>query len=892
MTDNQMSVRAALGSRYEILDEVGRGGMATVYRAHDRRLGRTVALKVLHPELTYLLGTERFHREITIAAALQHPSIVALYEAGEEGGFVYFTMPLIEGETLRARLKREGQLPVDAAVRIAGQVAEALGAAHAHGVVHRDVKPENILLVDDRAMVADFGLARAISAAGEDRLTSAGLAVGTPEYMSPEQASSAATLDTRTDIYSLGCVLYEMLEGEPPFTGPSAQAVIARHLQEPPHSLRVVRPTVPRALEAVVERALAKVPVDRYATARDFSVALERSLRTPAAGALARGLWRRRWVVAAVLIGLVGLALAGRLAIGRNAFAEGKKAFDRWNMPLAQQRLRRAVLADPGNGEAHLWLAEAGLLQGADVAGWRPSARAAVAFARRLPSARDSALARALLALADGSYPQACAWYDSILARDTLQVLAWFGLGECRRRDDAVVRDPGSPTGWRFRSSYQSAVDAYGRALDLAPYLNFAFGPSAYERLVKLVVAEPYEARNGVAVPPDTGYFLAYPALDHDTLLLLPHRAAQLETEPPSSSGAAMAKGRKLLRDLVTRWVDAFPGSGRARAALARDLELRGELADSSGGRRSAFAEIREARRLEAGTLLALEDVLTEVRLDLKLLRFGAARALAESVLAANPAPDTAAAAPLACLAALLGRAHLTARLLAETASDSSFATPTEQAREAPLRATEAALRLMAYASLGAPAESLPAIAAQVDTTLWRYAEPERVEGLKHQLQDYSAMLAFPVRGTMPAVQPAGVNFLTETEWLLAQGDREAARARLARARRDMAGLRPGGLFPEHAFLQGWLSTAVGDTAAAEWLLGLLLDNLSAATTMLIGEPKQAAMLVRAMALEARLAARRGDRAGTRLWAARVDTLWSGSDLPQLKSIVAGLDGP
>ena len=892
MSDIQASIQAALGPRYEIQGEVGRGGMATVYRAFDRHLERPVALKVLHPELSLLLGSDRFHREITIAASLEHANVVSLYEAGEADGFLFFTMPLVEGETLRARLEREGQLPVTDAVRIAEQVAAALGAAHGHGVVHRDVKPENILLSGERALVADFGLARAITAAGANRLTSAGLAVGTPAYMSPEQAAGQATVDARSDIYALGCVLYEMLAGEPPFTGPTVQAVVARQLQEPPRSLRVVRPGVSPALQAVVEQALAKVPADRFTTVQEFSAALELASREPAVGALGRRLWRRRRLVVTSLVAVVALAVAARFLIGRSAFAEGKRAFDRWNLARAQQQLRRAVAADPRNGEAYLWLAQAAVLQGAEGSDWRSAAQSAWMFAPRLKTARDSGLARGLLSLADSLYPQACAVYDSAVARDSLDVLAWFGLGECRRRDNLVVRDARSATGWRFRSSYEGAVQAYQRALQIAPQLNFAFGPSAYERLVTLLVPEPIWARNGDALPPDTGLFLAYPALDHDTLLLVPHPAAALGTRPPSTSGAAVAKGRRLLRDVVGRWVEAFPASSRAHAALALALEIRGELVDTEPTRPSALGEIRRARRLETDATLAIRDAAMEIRLELKLGRFARARALADSVLGSSAGPGAASAGCLACIAALVGRAHRTAQLLAATASDSSFGTPIAKPREVPVAAAAPALRFVAYASLGAPADSLPALELQVDTALRRYVEPGQVDVVRHQIMDLAAMLAFPTRRAMPALGPIGLNFLTETELLLSRGDTASARARLDAARREQTELGPSSVLPEHAFLQSWLAVAVHDTAGAEWLLRMMLDNLAAAPTMLTGEPQQSAMLVRAMALEARLAAARHDGVRARLWAARVDTLWSGSDLPQLRSLVDSLAMP
>jgi tetratricopeptide (TPR) repeat protein len=279
--------------------------MATVYSAFDRQLGRVVAVKVIHPDLSHLLGPSRFHREVSIAATLQHPNIVPVFEAGERDGLLFYTMPLVEGESLRERLRRETQLPLDEALRIAGDVAEALRYAHEHGIVHRDIKPENILLHAGRAMVTDFGLAKAIAQAAGDSITTSGLAAGTPGYMSPEQASGKGELDARTDVYSLACVLYEMLAGEAPYTGPSAQAIVAKQMSQPVPSVRVVRGAVPPDVDAVVQRGLAKVPADRYASAQEFLEALSHP----------RERRRRRRPRRAVLVAAAVLAICAGAAV-------------------------------------------------------------------------------------------------------------------------------------------------------------------------------------------------------------------------------------------------------------------------------------------------------------------------------------------------------------------------------------------------------------------------------------------------------------------------------------------------------------------------------------------------------------------------------------------------
>jgi serine/threonine-protein kinase len=264
--------------------ELGRGGMAIVYLARDIRHKRLVALKVLHPELGAVLGTERFLREVETAAGLQHPHILPVFDSGEAAGRLWYTMPYVEGESLRDRLKREVQLPVEDAIRLTREVAEALDYAHRHGVVHRDIKPDNILLTEGHASVADFGIAKALEAGGADQLTQTGMTVGTPQYMSPEQAAGGL-VDARSDIYSLGCVLYEMLAGEPPYLGHSAQAIAAKRLLEPVPRLRTLRDNVPETLEQAVTRALARTPADRFPTAAEFA----RALTAPPSGTVSSG---------------------------------------------------------------------------------------------------------------------------------------------------------------------------------------------------------------------------------------------------------------------------------------------------------------------------------------------------------------------------------------------------------------------------------------------------------------------------------------------------------------------------------------------------------------------------------------------------------------------------
>jgi serine/threonine-protein kinase len=323
VTNPYEALAGALADRYAIERELGQGGMATVYLAHDRRHDRRVAVKVLRPELAAVIGAERFLSEIRTTANLQHPHILPLFDSGEAGGFLFYVMPFVEGESLRDRLTREKQLPIADAVRIASEVASALDYAHRHGVIHRDIKPENILLHDGRALVADFGIALAASKAGS-RMTETGMSLGTPHYMSPEQAMGEREITARSDVYALGAMLYEMLSGDPPFTGSTAQAIVAKVLTNEPPPLLPQRRSIPEHVEAAVMTALEKLPADRFATAGEFGAALggtggisaaSTSRRTVAARGRGRG--NGRLLLAGVGAAALGLGTLGGMQMHR-----------------------------------------------------------------------------------------------------------------------------------------------------------------------------------------------------------------------------------------------------------------------------------------------------------------------------------------------------------------------------------------------------------------------------------------------------------------------------------------------------------------------------------------------------------------------------------------------
>ncbi len=348
MADVPDSLASALRDRYRLEREIGSGGMATVYLAEDLKHHRKVAVKVLHPELAAILGAERFLREIEIAAGLDHPHILPLHDSGEAGGYLFYVMPYVEGESLRDRLNREKQLPLEDALQIAREVADALAYAHRQDIVHRDIKPENVMLGGGHARVADFGIARAMTAAGAQRMTQTGIVIGTPAYMSPEQASGSSDVDGRSDLYSLGCVLYEMLAGHAPFTG-SAESVVRQHLFVEPTAITTLRPAVPPQVAAAIARALAKTPADRYSPVGQFADALGPvALGTGPAPATA-AVPRRTPPRPLMVVGIIALLLVGAVVIAR-VFPSGP-----WGSLISRGMIakrERVILADFENRTA------------------------------------------------------------------------------------------------------------------------------------------------------------------------------------------------------------------------------------------------------------------------------------------------------------------------------------------------------------------------------------------------------------------------------------------------------------------------------------------------------------------------------------------------------------
>lgn len=571
------------------------------------------------------------------------------------------------------------------------------------------------------------------------------------------------------------------------------------------------------------------------------------------------------------------------------AYENGHTALAAWDLESAERAFREASAVDPSYAHANLWLAQVMAWTGAPTESWRGYASRAVTYRDRL-GPRERSLAVALDALAAARFPAACEIYRGILERDSLDFSAWYGLGECHSRDTSVVPDPSSPSGWSFRGSYHTAVDAYVRALRITPSVHVAFrGFALSPRLPKLLITEANRYRLGSAAPPDTGRFAAFPSLEDDTLAFVPYPlsdvlTARLGALPPATA-QALARNRSILREIAHTWVRSFPGSAAAYETLALVLETTGDLS-AGPPERSALGAIRQARRLASESDERLRLTNAEVRLLLKLEGFPAARALADSLLRAWPDPQPREAQELAILAALTGRTRRTADLLRRTATIDTLTTLDGKRVPAPLPVTEAAFALLGYASLGAPAESIISLERQVEQLIQKWVEPDRQPLVRRAALDGASMLAFPHvilgaihRGRAPEA------YLLFMQSALARGDSAAVRARFAKARAVRASQRPGDQTLEGVYQEAWLLLALGDTADATELLDSSLEALPMLGTFVLIRVPEFPALVRAMSLRADLAARAGDARAAGRWARAVTELWGEAD-PELQPLV------
>jgi len=1003
------------GDRYAIERELGHGATASVYLARDLKFeDKLVAIKVLSADFALPVPSERFLREIETTAKLNHPHIVTLMESGRTRGAPqrpFYVMRYIDGETLRDILAR-GPLPVDEALRITRQVAGALGHAHRHGVIHRDIKPGNIMLEDGHTWVTDFGIARAMAAKDGQTVTSTGVTIGTPAYMSPEQAMGRGDLDARSDIYSLGCVLYEMLAGKMPFEGPDIQVVLHKHLVEPLPPLRELRPDAPQRVEQLLDIALAKKREDRFATAVEFAEALSLEgagaltpTRTqPVRGERRTGIrWKARTAVAGAATFVAGVVVvaawaltrptlkldrilvvpgweygegvsrtmdAGRLlqdqlnqwkgitvlgaldsaasrrpaaaarqveaawyirgdvsrvadsvrvraqlyaargdalvrersinlpltmtgadlafsrladqlvfddtvwaanggragtlsVAARHAFARGLEAVQSWSLADADSAFRQAGDADPSYSQAHLWVAQVRFWNSAKSAIWQSYAERAAAGRGRL-SARDARVSEALLAIGRGQREPGWRVFGQLAAEAPYDFSAWYGLATSLNNDDAVIRDPASPSGWSFQSSYYRATKAYQRAFQLLPAMHRALSGSSFTSVRRILMTSGNVLRLGYAAPPDTTLFAAYPDWRGDTLAFVPYPAANLRV--PQGLRLAVQKERELFNDIATTWVASYPNSASALQALAVSLSLLANPAALDTLRRARSLAHSDDERLR----LAVDEVWMRVKFsvprDVRGMR--SAKTLADSLLLHTP--KEAEPGVMASLAVLSGRAALAAGLMRNPAVATEWEVP------GPLVNT--ALPLMVFAAMGGPVDSIRTLESAASTAIDAMAPTMQGEARARWISRPAA-LAFPVYRfpSLPELRGPHLPVL-DAQYALALGDTLLVRRVLAARRDARAFAAPGDLTLDVLYPEARLFLELGDPRAAVAWLDPTLRSLPTAGPQTFTDPAIAGALVRAMMLRADLADRLGDSLNAAAWRTATAILLSDAD--------------
>jgi hypothetical protein len=888
-----LSLVTAFRDRYEIIRETGRGGSATVYLARDLKHDRFVAIKVLNPDLGATSG-DRFLREIQVSAGMQHPHILPTYDSGVADGRLYFVMPFVDGGSLRQRLETASALPIEEALRIAHDIGIALQHAHNLGVIHRDVKPENIMFYHGTACLADFGVARAIEEM-DPGLTQHGAVVGTPAYMSPEQYL-AVGFDGRSDVYSLACVLYEMIAGARLYAGSSVAEVLAERNKPP--SIRQLRPKIPESVDELLTRGLEHDPEKRYRDAHAFVSAIEavqarvheppprvsaprRALNTVRQHKLAYSL------AAAAVVLSAGFAwpplrhevtrLPARMRSevagpARRVYDDGKVALEKWDIPAAQKAFALAVAADPNAPVAKLWQAEAFAL-GRQV-GREDFRLAATRLSRVLTQlrGRDSLLGAGLSWLGVAKPAAACEAYAQQIARDSLDVLAWYGMGDCQQYDSVVVADPKSPSGWRFNSSYHSAAMAYMRAVTIQPQAHAAF---PYNTLTTLLPSDIGYVRFGFSTTTPKQTFAAYPSLAGDSVAFIPYPMAQFNAGAPRTLSPthpdALRRNRDVLLTFARQWSTASPRSADAWEGLALAREGRGEIGDGDDG---VGGPLRRARSLAITPLQGVRLGAFVVRVHIKRGEFALARALADSLVnewtgrASVPADV---ANQLFGLAALTGRIGVDATLRTTATSERMANFGIQPAL------TLAANVYHARAAAGVCDDSLRVTRAAFERALTSYAPNNRRPQLRQIAIGRAGAFAYPcLRGAAHADLPA-VSALDRAQRAFELRDRRRARAMLDSITISRSMYRPGDVSVDHTVQEAWLRAAAGDSAGAANQLDLVLGALPTLSAVLLRDDAQAAGVGRAMALRADLAGSR-DTATSRRWASATLDLLAGAD--------------
>lgn len=898
--------RDEIAGRYRVEREIGRGGMATVYLCTDKTTGAQVAVKVLRPELGSAVVVERFLREIAFASNLDHPQIPKVLDSGVIGEVPFYVMTFIDGESLRARLHRTKQLPVDEAVRITQEIIKPTAYAHAQGIVHRDIKPANVLLSGDSVFVLDFGVARAILASAEETLTSTGVAVGTPAYMSPEQALADRDLDTRSDIYSLACVTYEMIAGIPPFVGATPQSVMARRFASPPPRLSEFRESVPPFVEDAITKAMCKAPADRWQTVEEFSRALSGRATTPSMLAHRVILEGRKRNYAKALIAVVAIAVAGGGAAAwslarQDYVAKGRTALESWDLDGAETLLRKAVGKSPKNPAAQLWLAQVLMLKSAPQEEWASLALRASERKSEL-DVYDQRRVDALTAAASDTSSDRCRGIKALAApRDpnhATDFSASLAYADCLVADQTVIPDASSSSGFRFRRSYHAIASMYEALATTNADNSLAFR-ALLPRLERVLPTNKNTLRGGRGKDEAETRFIAWPELDSDTIAYVPVPLTGAGVAKPNERSLERIIARNLARleKLATLWTTKAPADPDAHELLARMLEASGKL---DGESNSALSHVSMARAAATGAAgdegeRYLRDVslgMMQVRVFLKLQRFENAAFLADSILGwkATGIKDDSIAREtdekLAGLAALTGKLGRALELERRHAADYDVRLPSGEVTTLPNEMARDAKALDTYAALGGPADSILALRDRLASRIESLVPATKADDVRAALFARPLSLAAPSIGVAPGgalIESAGpfVKVLRD----LALGKRRAARLAADSLAALHRGRAPGEITMDVVLQEAWLRAAAGDTLGATNFLDNSLGGLSRAPPNLVARPMLAASLVRAMIFRSQLARKAGDRAIAKKWNDAAASLWQRGDPPMLQML-------
>lgn len=1019
-------VGAVVGGRYTLERELGRGATATVWLAHDVTSGRHVALKVLLPELAESSVRRDFVREISRTASLEHERILPVLGEGTLDDTLYLVQPFMAGGTLRTRLERDRQLPVAEVLRIGEALARALAHAHVRGFIHRDVKPENILFSEGEAHLGDFGICRALERTMDESSTTRLLVRGTPAYMSPEQASAVVEYDGRSDLFSLGAVLYECLAGVPAFIGSGPDAIIAQVMTQAPRDVRVFRPNVPESLAGILATCLEKRPADRFRDATSLAEALANSerrsggsprsvpahrsrvplmvgatvlllsalawltlappappppplapvdttllvlyplerpvdaimdaeldddllrdgfrlgsgidlvdqiqvddalrrrsddtasdwpsevARTLGAGRFVRGRLRNRsdgtWAyialydvqstralhetrmavpraldaaaeayvrAAAELLvrGAAGLTDSAALSPGWSVpalqgYAAGQQALGDWDLVRADSAFVRSLAYDASEARTLLALAQVRAWMRRPSSTWKELAARAVAADVAL-RARERRLARALLALGERRYADACEEYDALRRQNGRDFAAWYGLGQCRSMDEVVVPDPTSPTGLRFRSSRHAASRAYAQAFKVLPTVHLGFAREGFDFKGMYFL---------VATDVRTGYsedrkrrFLARPSWRGDTIAMIPFEMDVITAGGPDAVPVgfieALDHQREAFRETAAGWSAAFPQSSEAKEAVALALELLGD--------RSAFDTLRVARNLAKPASLRRWNLgAAEVRLrvrfglpdDLASLR--AAHRLADSLIASRPANERESAETLELLAVLRGRCAAAMQFAAQRdASADESGLPPGPLSDSRQLLDRVAMRCDPPGDQRALREFTARLDAQSGTNVVAGGGYADMLLLMRQVLLASTRDSLLVERLAASVDHP----LTRAARALVRGDRVLAIAALSDLDRTAQTAIP--TTPDFGFIAAKLWSDAGDDQRATVMLDDLLGRIRTMDPNTFREPGSVAALLQVMRWRATLAAQVGDRTTERKWRAAVAAL-------------------